>query len=230
MATAKAARMLPSKPLLSLCLAAVAGAIVALPSRARAAEVSQAEPVPSAAAQRPTVRELSFRAHVGGYDDVEKNSGGFNLGGSALYRHGYFIGGGLVEHGSALFDYQYTAVAPVLGIAMPVPAWARVELLMTAGAHVYDGIGKGFILSNDPGASATVPFAGLRGYAGVPLGGKAFAFTAGVGGWVESDVFRPNVTYTFRESLFTPHDETVTRSVGTSRAGLALLLGGTFGI
>ena len=194
------------------------------PSTARAAEEAPEK------SSTPPVRELSFRGSVGGYDDIEANTGGFNFGGTALYRHDLLLAGALVEHGSALFGYQYTAIAPAAGVSLPVPSWARVEIFVTAGAHLYKGFGGGF-LDPDPGASAAVPFAGSRLYAGVPLGGKAFAFTAGFSGWVEADVFRPNVTYTFTDSFFGPPEKiTNTRNVGTSRAGIALVLGGTFGI
>lgn len=197
--------------------------VMCFPASARADEKTQPTTT-------PPIRELSFRGAIGGYDDIEANTGGFNFGGTALYRHDLLLAGGLVEHGSALFGYSYTAIAPAFGISLPVPSWARVEIFTTAGAHLYKGFGGGF-LDPDPGASATVPFGGARLYAGVPLGGKTFAFTAGLSGWVEADVLRPSVTYTFTDSFFgTPEQVTNTRTVGTSRAGIALLLGGTFGL
>lgn len=200
--------------------------MVAFPAIAHAAETSAGEHDPSTSAP---VRDLSFRASLGGYDDFDSRTGGFNIGGSALYRHDLLLVGGLVEHGAALFDYSYTAVAPAIGIAVPVPSWARIEVTATTGAHLYDGVGKGF-LSADPGASGIVPFGGARAYAGVALGGRAFRFSAGIASWVEADVFRPTVTYTFRETFLTDTEETVTRNVGMSRAGLSLVLGGQFGL
>ena len=194
------------------------------PMLARAAEGSSSEP-----AAKPPVRDLSFRASLHGYDDLDANSGGVGFGGTALYRHDLLVAGGVVEHGSALWGHRYLAIAPSVGIALPLPSWARVEILTVAGAHHYSGVGKQ-LFSSDPGLSGTVPFVGARLYAGTELGGRAFRFSAGFSVWTEADLFRRTETYTYRETFLVDSDETVTRQLGMSRAAFALVLGGTFGL
>jgi hypothetical protein len=116
----------------------------------------------------------------------------------------------------------------MVGVFLDGPRSLRLGVAATGGLHTYSGVGKGFILSSDPGASGAAPFVGARVLAGAELGGKA-RFHIGAMLGVDDDLTRTSKTYTFTESAWTtPHAATATHTIGDLRATAMLTLGAAF--
>ena len=85
-------------------------------------------------------RDLSVRAGPGVFVGPTP---GVTLELEGLGRSGIFVAGVLGTIGSAAFDYTYLAIGPTGGISLPLPRWARVDILGTIGVHSYTHVGKG---------------------------------------------------------------------------------------
>jgi hypothetical protein len=157
-----------------------------------------------------------------------QDEGGFLAGFSALYRHGLFGGGGFAEAGGLLMGM--ISVGAMVGIALRTDGGFRTEILGTGGIRHYAGWGKQ-LLSDDPGASATLPFAGgaLRlGY----LFGRSRRGHFNLGGLVavDQDLWRETRTYSYYSSDWLDGSSgyvSRTNTVGGTRWALGVTLGAT---
>ncbi len=85
--------------------------------------------------------------------------GGLLLGGSFLARTSV-VGGGATVEASGLFSSRVSAAA-LGGLSYRGENGFGLDLLGVFGMHHYERVGSG-LLSNDPGVSGTLPFAGGR--------------------------------------------------------------------
>jgi hypothetical protein len=202
--------------------------IIAFPSMASAADVVAAPENGKPEAEVP--QDISLRAGLGVFANLDSKDAGGHVFGTVLYRRGLFLAGATGGFGGAVWGFNYTTGAATSGVALPVPSWARVEILGLGGVHVYDNVGRAF-LSADPGVSGTLPFVGARAHLGVALGGRGARIGLGLEPFLETDIGRQSKTTTFPMLFNVPGtNETVTHTVGAARAGVMLALGGTFGM
>lgn len=183
---------------------------------------------PRLAADAPR-SDLSLRGHLGGFGDTG-DDGGVVMGATVLYRFGPLAVGGLLESGGAVFGYSYGGVAGLAGLGLRPSARVRLELLGSAGAHRYDGVGRRF-LSDDPGASGNSYYAGARAGSSYLFGSAATHFELGVYGSIDEDLTREVVRYQYADESWFGEGESVTReaeqTIGTRRTSVVLALGAT---
>lgn len=157
------------------------------------------------------------------------SNGGAVLGVTVLTRIGTFDVGAEGILAVTLFDYSYGGLAGDAGVAWQSTSGFRLDAFGALGVHGYGGVGRGF-LSSDPGASATLPFAGARLLAGYVFGEGPAHFELGLLGFCDDDLTRKTVSYDYVEhGLFgggggPDFVEHATHTVGTSRVGAALTL------
>lgn len=165
-------------------------------------------------------------AHAGGVGGP--GYGGLMTGVTLLGRTDSIAYGGTLE-GSVGFATR-VALAATGGYSVRTPSGWGFDLLGAAGVHRYDGVGSG-ILSDDPGTSATLPFAGVRAR-GVYLFGKGPRhFQLGFAASVDRDLSRVTHTYTYRETSWwdgSTSTESATHTVGFTTLGAMIDLGMTF--
>jgi hypothetical protein len=206
-------------------LAMIMGCLVFSPSVA-----AQSGPEPDAVSQpkEVAVSDLSVRGQLGGFSDPG-NTGGLLVGATALYRLGPVAAGGQFEGGAALFDYGFTGVGALGGIALRPSNWSRVELLGTVGHHSYSGVGRGF-LSADPGVRGDSAYAGVRAGASYLFGAKPTHLELGVYGGVDDDLSRETRTSRYTSTTWFSGEASEQESqhvVGTQKYSLVLALGMT---
>lgn len=154
---------------------------------------------------------------------------GLLMGLNMLLRRDSFAVGGLLE-GSAGSAYRI-AVAPTGGWSRRSESGWGVDLLGAIGVHVYDGVGRSLFLANDPGAGATLPFAGARGRVLHVFGKGTQHFQLGLSVAVDHDLVRATRSYSYRETSWFgggPGTVDVTRVVGTTTVTGSIDLGMTF--
>jgi hypothetical protein len=198
---------------LALGCATLALGLIAIPAHA------QEDAVTSTAV--PTT-DIAVRGYALGFGNDQ--AGGGALGGMMTLRTGLFEIGGFGEGGTALLDYDYTAMGGVAGVAWRSEDGIRLAALGTAGSHHYRGFDRGF-LSNDPGANAAVPFAGGRVLASYRLWGK---LDVGLMGLAERDLKHETVRYSYTsESWFGggSSQRSEAQDVGTTSYGFGLQVG-----
>ena len=171
--------------------------------------------------------DILLTAGAGFFADDRKGGGAVSL--TALRQKGWLGYGATFEYGGALFDYTSLTAAPMIGIFSPGPRGLRIGIAAAGGIHTYDGVGRGFISSSDPGAKGTVAFVGTRLMMGTELGGQA-RFHIGLQLSADDDLARTRKAYAFTETAFraAPQDATATNTVGTFRVGAMLTLGTAF--
>ncbi len=157
-----------------------------------------------------------------------QQSGGFGVGGLLTVRLNVVEAGGFAEAGSTLLDYSYNSLGGAAGLGLRDESGARLGAFATAGVHYYEGFDRGF-LDDDPGASASTPFAGARLVASHRFGTP---IDFGLLGSFETDLERQTVSYSYMSTpwLFggDPTTKDETKQVGTATFGLGVQIGGTF--
>gem|GEM_PF-2744538 len=210
---------------------------LAIAGAPRLAHADDAEPEERVAATERTsgvpadddghAADLLVTGGTGAFTDGDNTGGVLTL--TVLRQAGPIGYGGLFEYGGAIFDYTHVTAAPMIGIFAPSPRWLRAGAAVTAGVHVYEGVGRGF-LSSDPGVDGTMPFAGIRGFIGGEIGGKA-RLHLGLQLSADTDLARRERTSSYRESSWSSsatYERTATHTIGFVRTGAALALGGAF--
>jgi hypothetical protein len=96
-----------------------------------------------------------FVGHIDG-----EHSGGFTLGATGRLRYSVLTAGVSVLGATQVLGSTMVASSALGGLTLPL-GQIRLDALGEFGANSYSGVGSGF-LSDDPGASATLPFAGAR--------------------------------------------------------------------
>ncbi len=136
---------------------------------------------------------------------------------------GFDAGGGGLFIGLA-------SVGALAGVGFRSPSGVRFDLLANAGVRSYSGWGGNF-LSDDPGASATLPYAGGKFRLSYLFGHRKGHFTLGGEFGVDTDLGRKRVQYDYQETDFLFDDGTSIQhgdqTVGGTRATFVVLLGGT---
>jgi hypothetical protein len=214
--------------------ALLALAVSAIATHAAAAEPDDGEP-PAPAEQAEATEatspeksrsDLLLTAGLGGFTDTSTVGGLLSV--TALRQKGLLGYGATFEYGGAVLDYTTTTAAPLVGIFIDGPHAIRLGLAATGGLHHYEGVGRGFIFSTDPGASGTTAFVGARAFVGTEVGGKT-RFHIGLQLSVDDDLTRTRTPYVYRETGWTsPHSATASHTVGALRFGTLLALGTAF--
>ena len=192
-----------------------------------ASGVARAEGEPPAAPDDTKV-DVRIAAQIGGFSGAD--GGGPAIGVLGLGRYSSFEAGIDAQAGSALFRGGHGSVALAGGLGLVPAARWRIDLLGELGLDAYQGFGGSHLLSNDPGANATLPFAGAR--AGVAR--RFRYFELGLGGTFGEDLTRQTVTYTYTERDRGPFfggaggPTTRTVTIGGERVGVMLALGSGF--
>jgi len=197
------------------------------------ADDASEEPAPAAETPEPN-SELAVHAYPGAFyilaDPREGNGGGALVGVEAAYRHGNLVGATFLEGGLGFPMFASAGLAA--GVGFHTTPGPRVDLLLAGGVDYYLW-GAGF-LSDDPGVTVALPFAGPRVRA-------AYAFRAGprhfemgaLFAW-EINLTRAERTYSYTERPWLcfdscqPYTTEAHHVVGGSRAMLALTFGGSF--
>jgi hypothetical protein len=171
-------------------------------------------------------RDLSILGSVGlmTYPD----EGGFLGGISVLYRSGLLGVGGFAEVGGLLMSM--VSGGGMAGVAFRTDGGFRAEVLGTAGIRHYEGWGTA-LLSDDPGASATLPFVGLGARLGYVFS-RSRRGHFNLGGFlaVDRDLWRETKTYSYQSGGWlddTSSEVSETQIVGGTRFAFGLTLGAT---
>lgn len=173
-----------------------------------------------------TDSELQWSGQLGAVGG--EGYGGALIGTTLLARSGVFAFGGTME-ASGAFASRF-GLSGLAGIAGRTEGGTGGELLGTLGMHHYNGVGRG-ILSDDPGASATLPFAGVRVRASQRLGRR---FLLGLAATLEQDLYRERRVYSYTSTPWLdfgnsgPTTETKTRMLGFTTVGVMFDVGATF--
>ncbi len=187
---------------------------------------------PAAPAARP-VPDSDWSAQGGIGQFVDPDAGmGFTLAGAAMRRTGPIEVGAAIELGTQIFGYSYVGLAGALGVGVRTRSGVRIDVLALGGSHSYTGVGAAF-LSDDPGASGTVGFAGGRIFASYPMFRGPHHMTLGIGGSYEKDVTQWHVTYDYVQSGWFGHEDFTDHAdhvLGTQRLGLSVNIGGSFDV
>ena len=206
--------------------------IASIATNARADEEPETTETPAAAettqatAPASSHDDLLLTAGLGALGEAHKAGGIISF--TGLRQKGLLGYGATFEYGGAVFDYTTYTAAPIVGIFVDGPDWLRLGVAAAGGLHRYDGVGRGFISSSDPGASGTTAFVGARAFLGAEVGGKA-RFHIGLQLSVDDDLTRTSKPYTYQETAWTtPHTATASHTVGTLRFGGMLALGTAF--
>jgi hypothetical protein len=213
---------MPSRALLVLL------GVVAVPSNALGADAQPA----TMALDSQRRRDVTIDLHPGAF--VDGHGVGPYAGMSVIHRHGLVAGGVFGEGGLSWWSpflpaYTYWGGGAAGGISVPTPRWLRVDVVGVLGVHQYSGVAPvvtGFSVVFpvvDSGASAVLPFAGVRPKVTFLAG----PFAIGLEIFAEIDVLRATRSYEL-EAGFGGGRTTRTRTVGTERIGAALTFGATF--
>lgn len=184
-------------------------------------------PEPPPEEERSTApADLNFSAYLGGFGS--NLGGGPMLGMATTWRNGWLQLGVAVEAGGSLFEYGIVGSGALAGIGWRSPRW-QIDLLAAGGLHSYSQYGAGWS-GDDPGATALLPFAGLRAGIGYAFGENRSHFVLGVVALGETDLRAKRVEYDYVEHGWFGGDGTlkhVDTTVWTNRLGVALRLGAT---
>jgi hypothetical protein len=161
-----------------------------------------------------------------GYADGD-HTGGVTAAAFARARWRWITAGCGVELSSALFTSVASASA-VGGVTIPLGI-LRFDLLGELGGRAYQGVGSNF-LSDDPGAGAILPFAGVRAawLARIHRSRQGNHVWLGVSGAYGRDLARTTREYSYRRQgtdWFTgePYDERVQTRVDIGQTSYSLL-------
>jgi hypothetical protein len=202
-------------------------AVAATATNARAEDSEEvASPDRGEAAAAKPHDDLLLTAGAGVLGEPRKTGG--LLSATVLRQQGVLGYGATFEYGGTAFDYTTYTAAPMIGIFVDGPRWARVGVAAAGGLHHYEGVGRGFISSSDPGAHGSTPFLGARLFLGAETGGKA-RFHVGLQLALDDDLTRARDAYTYEETAWTsPHAVTTSHTVGALRFAGTLALGAAF--
>lgn len=187
--------------------------------------------VAHAAAADPGPLALDVEGQVGWTQGAQ--SGGATLGGTARIRYGVLTGGVSLQGATTVFGAM-GSLSALGGLSLPL-GFMRFDALAEAGLDAYSGVGANF-LTNSPGASATLPFAGARASLLACLHRTRRGGSVWLGPTFEyaKDLHSTTRTYTYRdqgEDWFDgdQYDNLVTESVrvGQSRVSILATIGGT---
>jgi len=161
-----------------------------------------------------------------GYGDGP-HTGGVTAAAFARARWNWITAGCGMELSSAVFTSVLSASA-VGGVTFPLGI-ARFDFLGEIGGHAYHGVGSNF-LTDDPGAGAILPFAGVRAalLARIHRNGQGHRVWLGVSGAYGRDLARTTREYSYRRQgtdWFTgePYDERVRTHVDIGQTRYSLL-------
>lgn len=152
-----------------------------------------------------------------------QHSGGVDEGATVRLRYRVVTAGVGFQGATNLFGIM-GSFSTVAGLSIPIEL-VRLDALAEFGVNGYTGVGSNF-LSQDPGASAAIPFVGARTslLARVLRNGRGFSIWLGPSVQYASDLYSATRTYNYRDKhsdWFTGNstDELVTRTVriGQSR-------------
>ncbi|MDB4934697.1 MAG: hypothetical protein JWP87_1669 [Labilithrix sp.] len=219
--------MLTSRSFLCVAVVLVVSSVTAPALASEPEPELELEPDAIAKADAKPHDDLLFTAGAGMLGD-ERHVGG-TLALTGLRQKGWLGYGATFEYSGAVFDYTSVTAAPMVGVFVDAPRWARVGVAAVGGIHSYSGVGAGFIGSSDPGASGTTAFVGARLFAGAEVGNKT-RFHFGLQLSADDDLSRTRTPYTFEQTAFvaTARTETASHTVGTFRLGAMLALGTAF--
>jgi hypothetical protein len=137
---------------------------------------------------------------------VASNSGaggGFTFGVDVLARYAYFEVGALYGYTfRGIANESMTTKAGLVGFGYHEWDQVAFDLLLSGGVHDYVGVG-GTTLFGDPGGRGTAPFMGMRAGVTFHTAGRV-RFTYGMWLFLEDDVSRRSVTYSYDEGLIEP--------------------------
>jgi len=180
---------------------------------------------PPAESSRAAARsDLNLSGYVGAFGS---NKGGGPMVSAALtWRSGPLQVGAAADAGSAVLGYGYFGYAAVAGLGWRSASGWQLDAVAVGGIHHYEGFGRG-LLGSDPGASATLPFVGLRAGPSYAFGSGGTRFAIGVVAFGETDIASRTVAYSYMgDGWFDgPTQQREERTVWTARAGVALRLG-----
>ncbi|MDI1447054.1 hypothetical protein [Polyangium sp. 6x1] len=166
---------------------------------------------------------------LGGYAGLfAPDKEGTVLGLHARYRLGWFEFGGFGELGSE-FISKYAGLGATAGLAWRTPFGLRLAASGAFGLHAYRKVGAG-LLTSDPGADGTTPFAGARVSAGYIFGRGRNHFELGMTGLYDGDLTRPTVTTHYMDENWfngNTYEATSTHTIGTDRFGALVTVGWT---
>lgn len=109
--------------------------------------------------QRPTPDSIAIAVDSQVGWTQGRHNGGATFGVSPLVRYKLLAAGASLQGATTGFNAMGSASA-LFGFSVPTE-FVRVDVLAELGINSYSGVGANF-LSQDPGASATLPFAGAR--------------------------------------------------------------------
>jgi hypothetical protein len=157
--------------------------------------------------------------------------GGAMTGATILARKDLFAAGATFD-ASGLFATRLGAAATA-GLSYRDESGFGADLLGAFGVHAYSGVGRG-ILSDDPGASASVPYASGRLRGVYVFGKRATHFQLGLGATLERDLRTVTRSYSYTETpwLFDGPSQTQksTQSIGFTTMGVMIDAGMTFDV
>ncbi|HSO39810.1 MAG TPA: hypothetical protein VLT33_45095 [Labilithrix sp.] len=178
-------------------LLAFAALFATSPAQAEPAETAPAsQSVPAAPEERQSAVQVHLDASAG------ISTGGAVLGALGLVRFGRVEVGGTYGT-SGLFSTR-TGGGVAVGIGGHRPGGGGFDVLLDLGVNEHHVMGSGGLLSSDPGASASIPYGGLR--AGVDWAfGNASAVahpTLGVWLFARLDLSERTASYAYQDSGF----------------------------
>jgi hypothetical protein len=169
--------------------------------------------------------DFSLHVHAGNTVYRTKTRGIF-AGVDALVRQGILAAGGNAEAAFFGLDLQMLSIAALGGFAWRAKSGPRLDVLATAGAHYY--MVKGDFFDDDPGTSATLPYAG-----GLVSATYLFApsarghFSLGLLGSLDTDLVRVHRQYSYTQTGWdTAHTAWADHTMGGTHYSIALSVGG----
>jgi hypothetical protein len=179
--------------------------------------------------------DLRMGPHLGGY--VSDQADGILLGFNALARYRFVQGGALLEYGGQVFGDNMIAAAAAGGLCVMPASDVRIDMLGVLGARRYMGVGAGF-LDDDPGASATLGYAGALWGVSYVFGSanttRRYRASFGARAGFDADLARVDVDYSYEDDswdIFGPTEPEIVmrhRVLGATRVFIALHYGVVF--
>jgi hypothetical protein len=168
-------------------LSALAGTLLA--AHTAAADTDAAATAPS---------DVQWFTHAGGVGAVGGGGhAGALVGGTVLVRRDLLAVGATFE-ASGLFSMRVGGAATA-GLSYRDPSGFGADLLGAIGVHAYSGVGKG-LFSDDPGASATLPYASARARGVYVFGSARQHFQLGIGATFDQDLTRVTRSYSYTDN------------------------------
>jgi hypothetical protein len=138
--------------------------------------------------------------------------------------------------GGAALDYDLAGGGFLAGLGATTRWGLRGDVLGELGLEHYSGVDNGefFLPNGDPGASATLPYAGVRAGLSYQFARRSRShFELALWGIYQDDLTRENVAYTYVVSsqdswTHTPYTSQADHTVGSPRLIGLLAVGGSF--